>query len=193
MIFDLIIWLPYQKEDYHEDGEEEDSTANQVPVRYSKIVLQSVLTVSHKQLPITPVQYVATTKAQKCSRNYLMKKSRDPRHLRRIQIVKDLFAYSFASRKNTQKTSGNIISKLTEVDKYIAKAAPDWPLEKVAKIDLAVLRLAVFEIVIDNKEPVKVIIDEAVEIAKAFGNEKSSSFINGVLGTIIKLVQKENG
>lgn len=120
-----------------------------------------------------------------------MKKSRDPRHIRRIQIVRDLFAYSFASQKNSQSVSDRIISKLTQVDAYIAKAAPEWPLEKVARIDLAILRLAVYEIAIDNKEPVKVIIDEAIEIAKAYGNEKSSSFINGVLGTITKLVESK--
>jgi N utilization substance protein B len=54
------------------------------------------------------------------------------------------------------------------------------------KIDLAILRLAVFELIIENSQPPKVIIDEAVELAKEFGSESSSKFVNGVLGTILK-------
>ena len=68
----------------------------------------------------------------------------------------------------------------------IAKAAPEWPIEKLNKSDLAILRLAVYELTIEKKEPVKVIIDEAIELAKELGSENSSSFVNGVLGTIVK-------
>ena len=71
----------------------------------------------------------------------------------------------------------------------IKKAAPTWPIEKLNKIDLAILRLAVFEL--ENQQtPPKVVIDEAIELAKEFGAESSASFVNGVLGTIYK---KEGG
>ena len=73
----------------------------------------------------------------------------------------------------------------TAIDEKIAHVAPEWPLPKISKIDLAILRLAVTELV-EKKEPPKVIIDEAVELAKQFGNDNSAKFVNGVLGTILK-------
>lgn len=115
-----------------------------------------------------------------------MKSQTDPRHTARIKTVEDLFASSFnPQNKNSQKTL-EILKHIEKIDLLISKAAPNWPVDKIAKIDLAILRLAVFELNIDKREPPKVIIDEAVEIAKTYGNEKSPSFINGVLGTILK-------
>lgn len=115
-----------------------------------------------------------------------MKHALDPRHLKRIEVVQELFAHSFAVQNSTSVYTKRVLESLAEVDRLIEDTAPQYPLDKIAKIDLAVLRLAVYELVIDKKEPLKVIIDEAVEIAKIFGNEKSSSFVNGVLGTIIE-------
>ena len=71
------------------------------------------------------------------------------------------------------------------LDDKIKKAAPAWPVDKLNRIDLAILRLAVYELT-QSKTPPKVIIDEAVELAKEFGAESSPSFVNGVLGTIFK-------
>ena len=71
------------------------------------------------------------------------------------------------------------------LDSIILKCAPQWPVDKLNRIDLAILRLAIYEITVDKKEPVKVIIDEAVELAKEFGSESSPSFINGVLGAVV--------
>lgn len=88
--------------------------------------------------------------------------------------MKKLFAQTFSSSKN-----------LPSVDEKIQNAAPEWPISQIAKIDLAVLRLAVGELM-TQKEPPKVVIDEAVELAKEFGNDKSPKFVNGVLGTILK-------
>lgn len=119
-----------------------------------------------------------------------MKKASDPRHKARIQVVKGLFAQSFTKQSNLDPKTTLVLNNLSQIDRLIAKAAPEWPIEKIAKIDLAILRLAVYEMVIDKSAPVKVIIDEAVEIAKLFGNERSPSFVNGVLGTIIKEVLK---
>ena len=83
-------------------------------------------------------------------------------------------------------SNGDFAEHQQKIDKTISDAAPEWPLEKVAKVDLAILRLAVYELLIVKSEPPKVIIDEAVELAKEFGNDSSGSFINGVLGTVLK-------
>lgn len=107
-----------------------------------------------------------------------MKTASDPRHAKRIEIVQKLFASQFQNKPFWKCQ--------TLVDLVIAKSAPEWPIEKLDKLDLAILRLAVYEILIDRKAPIGVIIDEAVEIAKEFGHESSSSFVNGVLGTIVK-------
>ena len=123
-----------------------------------------------------------------------MKKVSDPRHQKRTKIIKELFALSFSSQKTKEKKIEKILRNLPKIDKLISRAAPLWPIEKINKIDLAVLRLAIYELGIEKTEPLKVIIDEAVELAKEFGNEQSSSFINGVLGSIVKNgnLRKEN-
>ena len=86
----------------------------------------------------------------------------------------------------------SIISALTSIDEKIRVAAPEWPVDKIAKIDLAVLRLAVYELTIEKKVPPKVVIDEAIELAKEYGNEHSGQFVNGVLGTILKTIPEKN-
>ena len=70
-----------------------------------------------------------------------------------------------------------------KLNKIIVDSAPTWPIDKINKIDLAVLHLSIYELLYEETPP-KVIIDEAVELAKEFGSESSGSFINGVLGTI---------
>lgn len=79
-----------------------------------------------------------------------------------------------------------VIDNLSAIDSEIVAAAPEWPIERINKTDLAILRLAIFELLIQKKEPPKVIIDEAVELGKEFGSENSASFVNGVLGNILK-------
>jgi len=73
-----------------------------------------------------------------------------------------------------------------EIDKLIIEAAPEWPLEQISIIDKSILRLAAYELLKDDDIPPKVAINEAVEIAKTFGGENSSKFINGVLGTLYR-------
>lgn len=114
-----------------------------------------------------------------------MKRKEDPRHQRRIATVKELFAQSFLRQKAQEELTKKVITDLETIDKLIQKGATQFPIEKIGKVDLAILRLAVYELVIEKKEPPKVIIDEAVEIAKEFGGETSSKFVNGVLGTIL--------
>lgn len=118
-----------------------------------------------------------------------MKTAQDPRHLKRREAVKALFADSYTPQSSNPILVQNILTRKDEIDKTIEKSAPAWPLDKLNKIDLAILRLAVYELEIKEVPP-KVVIDEAVELAKEFGAESSPSFINGVLGTIYKGAEK---
>ena len=115
-----------------------------------------------------------------------MKTATDPRHLKRRETVRYLFAYTFQKKQPLNEQAAQIIANLDKIDQKITESAPEWPLERVNKIDLAILRLAVYELLIQKTEPPKVIIDEAVELAKEFGAENSAAFINGVLGNILK-------
>jgi N utilization substance protein B len=69
-----------------------------------------------------------------------------------------------------------------EIDTHIRRFAPAWPLEQMAIVDASILRLAIFELLLDNRVPAKVAISEAIELAKRFGSDSSSKFVNGVLG-----------
>lgn len=82
------------------------------------------------------------------------------------------------------------IRNRNEIDGKVQQFAPAWPLEQMAIIDRNILRLAIFEILFDNKVPVKVAVSEAVELAKTFGSESSPKFINGVLGSISALTDR---
>ena len=73
-----------------------------------------------------------------------------------------------------------------ELDSLLQPIAPDWPIEQIARMDRIVLRIGAFELVHGTDVPPKVVINEAVELAKAFGGENSSKFINGVLGTLLR-------
>jgi transcription antitermination protein NusB len=81
-----------------------------------------------------------------------------------------------------------VLKKKTELDLVIVKAAPDWPMEKISIIDRNVLRIGLYELLFaDSKEvPAKVAINEAIELSKNYGGEKSSKFVNGVLGSVYK-------
>lgn len=117
-----------------------------------------------------------------------MKSANDPRHKKRRRIVKELFAYSFSDQEIADDTK-DVVAKFEELDKQVRLSAPAWPLKKLNRIDLAILRLASFEL-LHSETPPKVVIDEAVELAKEYGGENSPSFINGVLGNILQ--RKEN-
>lgn len=88
-----------------------------------------------------------------------------------------------------------VISHLSDIDKIIEKAAPEWPISQITIIDRNVLRIGLFELLYEDKEevPPKVAINEAIELAKTFGGESSGKFINGVLGTVYKELDKEQG
>lgn len=84
------------------------------------------------------------------------------------------------------KTVAGAILHHDTIDEKLIEAAPEWPIEQVAGIDKSILRLAIYEILYNNEMPPKVAINEAVELAKAYGGENSSKFVNGVLGTIYR-------
>jgi len=81
-----------------------------------------------------------------------------------------------------------VLSKKSEIDLVIEKAAPDWPLDKISIIDRNILRIGLYELLFsDSKEvPAKVAINESIELSKSYGGEKSSKFVNGVLGSVYK-------
>jgi N utilization substance protein B len=86
---------------------------------------------------------------------------------------------------------GGVMGNREQIDQHIRKFAPAWPLEQVPIIDRNILRLAIFEVLIDNSVPVKVAINEAVELAKKFGSDSSSRFVNGVLGSVSALAARK--
>ncbi|MBM3167364.1 MAG: transcription antitermination factor NusB [Chloroflexi bacterium] len=85
----------------------------------------------------------------------------------------------------SKRLVAGVFQNKQEIDSVIQCFAPAFPLAQIAVIDRNILRLAIFEILFDNKAPVKVVINEAVELAKNYGGEASSKLVNGVLGTIV--------
>ncbi len=88
-----------------------------------------------------------------------------------------------------------VLNNLEELNQIISTAAPQWPLEKTTIVDRNVLRIGLFELIYsdDQEVPPKVAINEAIELAKEFGGESSGKFVNGVLGTVYKEMQQEDG
>ncbi len=101
---------------------------------------------------------------------------------RNIDRYKDLIA----DREFTKDLVLGVIAKQTELDALLQPVAPEWPLDQINPIDRVVLRIGAYELLYDKAVPAKVVINEAVELAKAFGSENSSKFINGVLGTVLR-------
>ena len=89
-----------------------------------------------------------------------------------VEFAKDLVHGVLANRK--------------EIDKIVSGFAPSWPIDQMAIIDRNILRIAVYEIVIGRTTPPKVAVNEAVELAKAYGSDSSSKFVNGVLGSVME-------
>ena|SRR3989338_4715429 len=114
----------------------------------------------------------------------------DQRHLKRIKIVQNLFAYSYKKLRVTlpypeETKTQKIVAKLATIDKLIREYAPRYPLNNIARTDLAILRMSIYELRFERKIPEKVAIDEAVRLAKELSGEKSYAFINAVLGKIL--------
>lgn len=116
-----------------------------------------------------------------------MKTAKDPRHIKRIRLMQALFPWQFRPKGKPAKKIEKIVSELTQIDRLIAKSAPGRPIAQINKIDLAILRLAIFELIIKKDAPVKVVVDEAIELGKEFGSDSSAAFINGALGKLLEI------
>ncbi len=103
------------------------------------------------------------------------------------EVVTRLLAGGGLSEENaafTRELVSGVVQNKEKIDHNIKSFAPAWPIEQIPAVDRNILRLAIFEILLDNKVPVKVAINEAVELAKTFGSESSPKFVNGVLGSV---------
>lgn len=134
-----------------------------------------------------------------------MKSKKDPRHEARKLALSGIFCWLFSDSDNLLTVAlskelmesdnvdvdlaNNIIAGVKEnnekIDEIISKCAPEWPIDKISKIDLVILRVGIYEVLF-SKTPSKVAIDEAVELAKEFGNDSSGKFVNGVLGAVVE-------
>ena len=108
-------------------------------------------------------------------------------------VLERYLAEADLSEENSDFVRGlvdGVVSNRDDIDGNIHRFAPAWPVDQLAMIDRNILRLAIFEILFDNKVPVKVAVSEAVELAKAFGSENSARFVNGVLGAVSPLTSR---
>ena len=98
------------------------------------------------------------------------------------------FAPNKADSPYMEKLLDGILGKQSELDLIITKAAPEWPIERISPVDRNILRLGLFELLFADRSevPAKVAINEAIELAKQFGGDNSSRFVNGVLGAVYK-------
>jgi len=137
------------------------------------------------------------------------------RHLSRSVAMQSLYEWDFYNKKGKVKEIvkrnikefapglkdesfvfqlvNGVVKRLEDIDKIIEKAAPQWPMDQISIVDRNVLRLGLYELLYAKKEevPPKVAINEAIELAKSFGGEGSGKFVNGVLGTVFKEIQKK--
>jgi transcription antitermination protein NusB len=85
-----------------------------------------------------------------------------------------------------ERLVAGVNQQAAELDAKLQPVAPDWPIDQIARMDRLVLRIGLYELQHDKDVPPKVVINEAVELAKAFGGDNSSKFVNGVLGTLLR-------
>lgn len=142
------------------------------------------------------------------------------RHLGRIVALQSLYEYEFRAQLDASKVDvdeilgrslaryesaiddkqfvreliDGVIERTEELDGLLQPIAPDWPIEQIARVDRTILRMGLYELLHRTKEvPPKVAINEAVELAKAFGSDSSSKFVNGVLGTAYRTLVEAKG
>lgn len=111
----------------------------------------------------------------------------DIRHQKRTTIIQELYAHSFHPHEKTDNLdtkTQDVIKQQPFLNKEIEKFASKFPIDKIAKVDVAILQLSIYDLVIEKKEPPKVIINEAVELAKELGSDRSFAFINAILGKV---------
>lgn len=117
----------------------------------------------------------------------------DNRHVKRLNIVQELFSLAFTnnSKQTASSKTQSILAKKQEINKLINEFAPKFPIDKIAKIDLVILQMSIYDLIFEKIEPPKVIINEAVELAKEMGSERSYAFINAVLGKVYEKHQQK--
>lgn len=137
------------------------------------------------------------------------------RHLLRTIVMQSLYEWDFHDKDNSrvddfikknmnefakgaedgfdfvEETMLGVVNNSEEIDAIIIKSAPDWPLNQITMVDRNILRIGVYELKYATDIPAKVAINEAIELAKTFGGKSSGKFVNGVLGTIFREVQKD--
>ena len=113
----------------------------------------------------------------------------DPRHKIRQKIVQQLYSEAFVKQSLLDKKTVEIIKNFKTINESIEKYAPKFPIDKIAKVDLAIMQLSIYELLIEKKEPAKAIINEAVELAREMGSDKAYGFVNAVLGKIYEQKQ----
>jgi len=109
------------------------------------------------------------------------------------EVVTHFLAEEGLSEENdvfVRELVSKVIQNKEKIDHNIQKFATAWPIEQIPVVDRSILRLAIFEILFDNKVSVKVAINEAVELAKKFGSDNSPKFVNGVLGSVSALANR---
>ena len=137
------------------------------------------------------------------------------RHIARSIVLQSLYEWDFRNEKNLdiekvlekdnnefgqgineqefmKKLAKGVLEHREAIDKIIEKSAPEWPLAQITIVDRNVLRIGIYELLFGDKKevPPKVAINEAIELAKSYGGESSGRFINGVLGTIYREMEK---
>ena len=142
------------------------------------------------------------------------------RHLGRIVALQTLYEYEFRKESNDDSAHSDeilkrnleryetaiddtkfvetivdgVLKEQQDIDGKIQPIAPDWPIEQIARVDRTILRIGIYELLHQAKVvPPKVAINEAVELAKAFGSDNSSKFVNGVLGTAFRTLIEGEG
>ncbi len=108
-----------------------------------------------------------------------------------LQILEEYPILSENDKQYIERVLIGTIDKAEDIDKHIEQSAIDWKLNRMPKVDLAILRLGAFEVLYMDDIPTSVTANECVEIAKKYGEDKSPRFINGVLGKIIASVGKD--
>lgn len=103
-----------------------------------------------------------------------------------LNSILNEFAPKLTEKDFAKNTLEGVVAFHQEILEIISKYAPEWPIDKIARIDRAILEIGVYEIAFSNEVPPVVAINEAVEIAKHFGDNNSQKFINGVLSTVMK-------
>ncbi|MFZ5559749.1 MAG: transcription antitermination factor NusB [Patescibacteria group bacterium] len=137
------------------------------------------------------------------------------RHLARSIVLQSLYEWDFRKDKNPdlekvleknisefgpgideidfmKNLSKGVLERQPQIDEIIKKSAPEWPIEQITIVDRNVLRIGIYELLFGDKKevPPKVAINEAIELAKSYGGESSGRFVNGVLGTIYREMEK---